>query len=38
VPGKEGFYRKFGFPRMLTAMATFEDQEAAVARGHISES
>jgi GNAT superfamily N-acetyltransferase len=37
VPGKEGFYRKLGFLRMLTAMAIFEDQAAAVARGHLSE-
>jgi ribosomal protein S18 acetylase RimI-like enzyme len=38
VPGKEGFYRKLGFLRMLTAMAIFEDPAAAVARGHLSES
>jgi ribosomal protein S18 acetylase RimI-like enzyme len=37
VPGKEGFYRKLGFLRMLTAMAIFEDPAAAVARGHLSE-
>lgn len=37
VPGKEGFYRKLGFLRMLTAMAIFQDQAAAVARGHVSE-
>jgi ribosomal protein S18 acetylase RimI-like enzyme len=36
VPGKEGFYRKFGFHRMLTAMAIFEDQSRAIERGHIS--
>jgi ribosomal protein S18 acetylase RimI-like enzyme len=36
VPGKEGFYRKLGFLRMLTAMAIFEDPAAAVARGHLS--
>jgi GNAT superfamily N-acetyltransferase len=37
VPGKEGFYRKLGFLRMLTAMAIFDDPAAAVARGHLSE-
>jgi ribosomal protein S18 acetylase RimI-like enzyme len=37
VPGKEGFYRKLGFLRMLTAMAIFEDPAAAVARGYLSE-
>jgi ribosomal protein S18 acetylase RimI-like enzyme len=35
VPGKEGFYRKLGFLRLLTAMAIFDDQAAAVARGHL---
>jgi ribosomal protein S18 acetylase RimI-like enzyme len=35
VPGKEPFYRKLGFMRMKTAMAIFEDQAAAIARGHI---
>lgn len=38
VPGKEPFYRKLGFMRMRTAMAIFEDQAAALARGHIDES
>lgn len=38
VPGKEPFYRKLGFMRMKTAMAIFEDQAAALARGHIDES
>jgi len=38
VPGKEPFYRKLGFMRMRTAMAIFEDQAAALARGHIEES
>ncbi|WP_293762030.1 GNAT family N-acetyltransferase [uncultured Aquitalea sp.] len=33
VPGKEGFYRSLGFRRMATAMAVFENQEAATARG-----
>ncbi|CAD5374038.1 hypothetical protein RA210_U480001 [Rubrivivax sp. A210] len=27
VPGKEGFYKKLGFLRMLTAMAIFRDPE-----------
>jgi ribosomal protein S18 acetylase RimI-like enzyme len=35
VPGKEGFYRKFGFGRMTTAMAIFEDQALAMERGYI---
>ena len=38
VPGKEGFYRKLGFERMLTAMAIFEDQAGALERGDLSES
>jgi ribosomal protein S18 acetylase RimI-like enzyme len=38
VPGKEPFYRKLGFMRMRTAMAIFEDQAAAIARGHIEDS
>ncbi len=37
VPGKEGFYRKLGFMRLLTGMAIFEDQAAAIARGHLGE-
>jgi ribosomal protein S18 acetylase RimI-like enzyme len=37
VPGKEGFYRKLGFMRLLTAMAIFEDQSGAIARGHLGE-
>jgi predicted acetyltransferase len=37
VPGKEAFYRKFGFKRMTTAMAIFEDQVAAIERGLINE-
>ena len=37
VPGKEGFYTKLGFLRMLTAMAIFEDQNAAIQRGHVSD-
>jgi predicted N-acetyltransferase YhbS len=35
VPGKEPFYKKFGFRRMRTAMAIFEDPSAALMRGHI---
>jgi ribosomal protein S18 acetylase RimI-like enzyme len=35
APGKEDFYRKLGFRRMTTAMAIFDDQEGAVARGVI---
>jgi ribosomal protein S18 acetylase RimI-like enzyme len=37
VPGKEAFYRKLGFKRMTTAMAIFDDQAGALARGYISE-
>lgn len=37
VPGKEGFYRKFGFRRMLTAMAIFPDPQDARQRGYIDE-
>lgn len=35
--GKESLYRKFGFKRMTTAMAIFEDQEGAQARGYLSD-
>ena len=34
-PGKEGFYCKFGFRRMLTAMAIFADQDRAINRGLV---
>ena len=37
VPGKETFYRKFGFLRMKTAMALFENQQQQVERGYLSE-
>lgn len=37
VPGKESFYRKFGFLRMKTAMAIFENQEQQLERGYLSE-
>ena len=35
VPGKEAFYRKFGFLRMRTAMAIFPDPADAAARGYV---
>jgi predicted N-acetyltransferase YhbS len=38
VPGKEPFYKKFGFRRMRTAMAIFENQEVALQRGYVDES
>jgi ribosomal protein S18 acetylase RimI-like enzyme len=34
-PGKEGFYRKLGFRRMLTAMAMFADEGRAIRRGLV---
>jgi predicted N-acetyltransferase YhbS len=37
VPGKEGFYARFGFRRMTTAMAIFDDPAQAGARGYIVE-
>lgn len=37
VPGREPFYRKFGFLRMKTAMAIFADQDAQLLRGYLSE-
>jgi ribosomal protein S18 acetylase RimI-like enzyme len=37
VPGREPFYRKFGFLRMKTAMALFENQQQQVERGYLSE-
>jgi GNAT superfamily N-acetyltransferase len=36
VPGKEGFYKRLGFLRMLTAMAIFDDPARAIERGHVS--
>jgi len=36
-PGKEDFYRKLGFRRMLTAMAVFADQDRAIKRGLVEE-
>jgi len=35
--GKEPFYRKLGFARMTTAMAIFEDQAGAYARGLLTD-
>ena len=37
VPGKEPFYRKFGFKRMRTAMAIFENPALAQERGYVDE-
>ena len=37
VPGKEAFYRRFGFLRMRTAMAIFPDPQQAVSDGYVSE-
>ena len=37
VPGKEPFYAKFGFMRMKTAMAIFENQQQQLERGYLSE-
>ncbi|BBA33974.1 N-acetyltransferase GCN5 [Methylocaldum marinum] len=37
APGKESFYRQFGFKRMSTAMAIFEDQEQAFEGGLVNE-
>lgn len=38
VPGKEDFYRNFGFRRMRTAMALFDDQDRALRAGLVDES
>ena len=35
VPGKEPFYKKFGFKRMTTAMAIFENQGRALEAGYV---
>lgn len=35
MPGKEDFYRSFGFQQMCTAMAIFEDREQAEAHGFL---
>ena len=37
VPGKEGFYRRFGFRRMKTAMAIFDDADQAARNGYTEE-
>jgi predicted N-acetyltransferase YhbS len=37
VPGKEDFYARFGFRRMTTAMAIFDDPAQAAARGYLAE-
>ena len=37
VPGREPFYRKFGFLRMTTAMAMFENQQQQLERGYLTE-
>jgi citrate lyase synthetase len=37
VPGKEPFYMRFGFLRMKTAMAIFENQQQQLERGYLSE-
>lgn len=38
VPGKEPFYKKFGFRRMTTAMAIFDNQQQALEQGYVDES
>lgn len=35
VSGKEAFYQSLGFARMTTAMAIFENQDAARERGYL---
>lgn len=37
IPGKEPFYKRFGFKRMRTAMAIFQQPQQQVARGILSE-
>lgn len=37
APGKDAFYRKFGFKRMATAMAIFENQAQALENGLVTE-
>jgi len=37
VPGREELYRGLGFRRMRTAMAIFENQAEAYARGYLAE-
>jgi GNAT superfamily N-acetyltransferase len=38
VPGREGFYARFGFRRMKTAMAIFADEAHALSGGYVDES
>jgi ribosomal protein S18 acetylase RimI-like enzyme len=35
VPGKEAFYKRFGFLRMKTAMAIFANQAQQLERGYL---
>ena len=37
VPGKEAFYARYGFRRMTTAMAVFQDQDKATAHGYLAQ-
>lgn len=37
APGKEAFYQKLGFKRMMTAMAIFQNEAAALAGGVLAE-
>ena len=37
VPGREPFYKRFGFLRMKTAMAIFENQRQQLERGYLTE-
>ena len=37
APGKDGFYLKLGFKRMLTAMAIFQDQAQAIETGLVAD-
>ena len=37
VPGREGFYARYGFRRMKTAMAVFQDQDKAAAQGYLAQ-
>jgi len=35
VPGKEPFYKRFGFRKMKTAMALFADEAYAIEQGYV---
>lgn len=37
IPGKEDFYRRFGFRRMRTAMAIFDNADQATRNGYTDE-